>query len=80
MDLIDSRPDLLGGGLLSVGNLFAWMAQTEQIWFPTVGAYVRWIAPAYNLPDFRGPFAFVTLLYIGLRVGDLLEQRDEIDS
>jgi hypothetical protein len=80
MDLNGDGSGLLGIGLLSVGNLLSWMAHTEQIWFPAVGAYVRWIAPAYNLPDLRGPFAFITLLYIGLRIGDLLDKRDEINS
>ncbi|WP_435145922.1 hypothetical protein [Halobaculum sp. P14] len=62
------------------GNLWAWFAATEQIWFPTVGAYVRWIAPAYNLPDLRGPLAFLTLCYIGLRLGDLWSKNDSLED
>lgn len=68
-----------GPALVSFGNLAAWIAETEQIWFPIVGAYTRWIAPAYNLPDLRGPFVFVALLYVGLRIGDMLNKKEEIE-
>lgn len=60
------------------GNAFAWFAGTEQIWFPTVGAYTRWIAPALGLPDLRGPFLAITMCYIGLRAGDLWNKRDDM--
>lgn len=71
--------DLLTGVVALLGNLFAWMAATEQIWFPALGAYVRFLAPVYDLPDLRGPFAAITLLYIGLRIGDLLNKRNEVE-
>lgn len=64
--------------LAVLGNLFAWFAHTEQIWFPVAAAYVRDLAPVYGLPDLRGPFAMLTLIYIGLRLGDWLNKRDEI--
>lgn len=62
------------------GNLFAWFAHSEQIWFGIFATYVRDIAPAMNLPDLRGPFLFLTLVYLGLRIGDLWDRRDEIDE
>lgn len=65
-------------GLLA--HLFAWIAQTEQIWFPVAAAYVRDLAPVYGLPDLRGPFAALTLMYVGLRLGDWLNKRNEIED
>jgi len=65
--------------VVSVANLGAWVAHTEQLWFPVVGAYYRYIAPTYNLPDLRGPFIFLTLLYAGLRIGDMLNKKEEIE-
>lgn len=74
-----SRSALEGLTVLG-GNLFAWLAHTEQIWFPMVGAYVRFLQPELGLPDLRGPFLFLTLLYVGLRIGDLLKERDTLES
>lgn len=74
------RKDLAAGVFAVLGHGFAWIAHTEQIWMPMAGAYVRYLAPAYNLPDFRGPFAFLTLTYIGLRMGDLWNKRDELEN
>ena len=65
-------------GLLANGA--AWAATTEQIWFPIAAAYVRYIGPIYNLPDMRGPLAFISLAYIGLRLGDLWNARDDMDD
>lgn len=65
-------------GVLAHG--FAWIAQTEQIWMPMAGAYVRYLAPAFGLPDLRGPFAFLTLCYIGLRLGDLWNERNDLET
>ena len=78
MDLTKTSSELLGGLAVVFGNLFAWVAHTEQIWFPAIGAYIRFVAPAYDLPDLRGPFAFLTFLYIGLRIGDLLTKRKDV--
>jgi len=72
--------DELGALAVGAGNLLAWIAHSEQIWFPIAGTYMRYISPMYNLPDLRGPFAFLALLYIGLRLGDLLDKRDELNS
>ncbi|WP_134671729.1 hypothetical protein [Halorussus marinus] len=60
------------------GNLFAWMAQTEEIWMSIAGAYVRYLAPGLGLPDLRGPFLFLSLVYIGFRLSDLWDERDEV--
>ena len=75
-----ARKDLVAGVLAVLGHGFAWIAHTEQIWMPMAGAYIRYLAPAYNLPDLRGPFAFLTLCYIGLRLGDLWNKRDELEE
>lgn len=64
----------------SVGHGTMWIMHTEQIWFPMVGAYVKYLAPVYNLPDMRGPLAFLSLVYIGLRLGDLWNERNEIEE
>lgn len=78
MALTDTAGDVLGGVVLVAGNLFAWLGHTEQIWFPAIGAYIRFVAPIYDLPDFRGPFLFLTLIYIGFRIGDLLDKRKDV--
>lgn len=71
----------LGAVVIAVlGHGFAWVSHTETIWMPMAGAYVRYLAPAYNLPDLRGPFLFITLVYIGLRMGDLWNKRDELEN
>lgn len=75
-----SSNDLVAGVTATAGNVFAWIAQSEQIWFPVFGAYAKYISPMYNLPDLRGPLAFLTLAYIGLRIGDLLDKRNEVDD
>lgn len=63
-----------------LGHSAAWLAHTEQLWFPMTAAYVRYIAPVYELPDLRGPFAAITLVYLGLRMGDWLNERNEIEE
>lgn len=65
---------------LGGGNLLAWIAHSEQIWFPMTASLINYVAPAYGLPDLRGPLAFMTLMYIGLRLGDLLEERNELEA
>lgn len=75
-----SLQDLTAGVVATLGNVFAWVSFSEQIWFPMLGAYVRFLQPVYELPDLRGPFAFVTLLYIGLRIGDLWNKREELED
>jgi sterol desaturase/sphingolipid hydroxylase (fatty acid hydroxylase superfamily) len=72
--------DLVAAVIGLVAHGFAWISATEQIWMPTMGAYVRYIAPGLGLPDLRGPFLFITMLYIGLRFGDLWDERDEIEE
>jgi len=72
--------DALEGIAAVFANLFAWMAHSEQIWFPLVSTYVRHISEAFGLPDLRGPFIFLTLVYAGLRFGDLLDKRESIDE
>lgn len=60
---------------------FAWIGHTEQIWFPMAGAYMRYLQPELaGLPDLRGPFLAITLAYIGLRIGDLLNEREELQE
>jgi hypothetical protein len=61
-------------------NTVAWIAHSEQIWFGLAGTYMRVLRPMYGLPDLRGPFIFLTLLYVGLRLADWLEQREEIEE
>ena len=68
------------GGIALLGNLVAWMAASETIWFGMLGSYQTYLAPVYELPDLRGPMAFATLLYVGLRLGDLWSKRQEIDE
>ena len=80
MDLLDIPKEAAEALAILVGNGFAWIAGTEQIWFPTIGAYIRFVAPATELPDLRGPFLALTLLYIGLRVGDMLDKTDELNE
>jgi hypothetical protein len=72
--------DAFGGVLALVGNGFAWVAQSEEIWFSIIATYVRHIAPGTALPDLRGPFMLLTLAYLGFRLGDLLDKRDELDE
>jgi hypothetical protein len=71
--------DLWAAAIGVLAHGFAWIAHTEQIWMPMAGAYVRYLAPAFDLPDLRGPFAFLTLCYIGLRLGDMWNKRDELE-
>ncbi|NHN59822.1 MULTISPECIES: hypothetical protein [Halorussus] len=75
-----ARRDLAAGVLAVLGHGFAWVSHTEQIWMPMAGAYVRYVAPATGLPDLRGPFLFITLVYIGLRIGDLWDRRDDLED
>ena len=75
-----ARKDLVAGVLGLLAHSFAWIAHTEQIWMPAIGAYVRWLAPAMGLPDLRGPFLFITLLYIGLRLGDMLNAENKLEE
>lgn len=72
--------DLVAAVLGLVAHGFAWLSATEQIWMPTMGAYVRYIAPELGLPDLRGPFLFLTMLYIGLRLGDFWDERNELEE
>lgn len=72
--------DLWAAGFGVVAHAFAWIGQTEQIWMPVAGAYVRYIAPETPLPDLRGPFLFLTLLYVGLRLGDMWNKRNELED
>ncbi|EMA14495.1 hypothetical protein [Haloarcula marismortui] len=60
-----------------LANGAAWIAQTEGIWFPIATTYARYLQPIYGLPDIRGPLAFLTLVYLGLRLADLWEAGDE---
>jgi hypothetical protein len=75
-----SLRDSFGGVLALLGNLAAWIAQSETIWMGMLGSYQTYLAPVYNLPDLRGPMAFAALLYVGLRLGDLWDKREEIDE
>ena len=68
------------GSTALLGNLVAWIAHSETIWFGMLGSYQTYLAPVYDLPDLRGPMAFATLLYVGLRLGDLWSKREEIDE
>ncbi|MFB6134877.1 MAG: hypothetical protein ABEJ55_07805 [Halanaeroarchaeum sp.] len=80
MELLDIPKEAIEVLTILIGNGFAWMAGTEQIWFPTIGAYVRFIAPTTQLPDLRGPFLAITMLYIGLRLGDMIDKGDELEA
>ena len=73
-----SRTKLFAAGAATAGNLLAWVAHTEQIWFPMMGAYVRFLAPETGLPDLRGPFLLMTMMYIGLRIGDLWNDKENV--
>lgn len=72
--------DGIAGFVATAGNLVAWLAHSEQIWFPMLGAYVKFVGPVFELPDLRGPFAFLTLVYLGLRLGDLVAKKDKTES
>lgn len=61
-------------------NSVAWIAGSEQIWFGLAGTYMRVLRPMYGLPDLRGPFIFITLLYVGLRLADWMDAREEIEE
>lgn len=73
-----NRTNLFAAVGAAAGNLLAWIAHTEQIWFPMMGAYVRYLAPETGLPDMRGPFLLMTMMYIGLRIGDMWNDKEEI--
>ncbi|WP_132060244.1 hypothetical protein [Halorussus amylolyticus] len=75
-----SKNNVVAGVTATVGNLFAWVSQTEQIWFPMASVYVKDIAEVYGLPDLRGPFLFLTLVYLGLRLGDLWGKTEDLDE
>ncbi|EMA24637.1 hypothetical protein [Haloarcula argentinensis] len=60
-----------------LANVVSWVAHTEQIWFPMAAAYARYLEPVYGLPDIRGPLAFITLTYMGLRLADLWDAKDD---
>ncbi|WP_311170646.1 hypothetical protein [Halobellus ordinarius] len=75
-----SLKNTIEGGTALLGNLFVWIAHSETIWFGMLGSYQTYLAPVYNLPDLRGPMAFATLLYVGLRLGDLWERREEVED
>lgn len=75
-----SASDAVAGVIATVGNLIAWIAHTEQIWFPMAAVYVNDLSAAFGLPDLRGPFLALTLLYVGFRLGDFVDKRDEIES
>lgn len=62
------------------GNLAVWIAHTEQMWFPMASAFVRYLAPMYGLPDLRGPFLAITMAYLGLRLADWFDKREELDE
>lgn len=72
--------DLFAGISAMLGNGFAWIAHSEQIWFPMLATLHRQLAPMLGLPDLRGPFIFITLLYVGFRLSDLLEEKDELEE
>jgi hypothetical protein len=69
--------DSLTDTVAVLANGVAWIAQTEGIWFPMAAAYARYLQPIYGLPDIRGPLAFLTLVYLGLRLADLWDAKDE---
>ncbi|QLG62198.1 hypothetical protein [Halorarum salinum] len=75
-----SLRDAAGPLVAALGNLFAWVASSEEIWFSVVATYIRFIAPETALPDLRGPFLFLTLCYLGLRLADLWDAKDEVDD
>lgn len=72
--------DLVAGVIAVFGHLFAWIAQTEEIWMSVAGVYIRYIAPELDVPDLRGPFLFLTMVYIGLRLADLWNERNELED
>ena len=74
------KKDVVAGVLAVLGHGYAWIAHTEQIWFPMIGAYVRFVAPETGLPDLRGPFLVLTMMYIGLRIGDFWNKRDTLEE
>ncbi len=58
----------------------AWIAQSEHIWFGLAETYMRVLGPMFGLPDLRGPFIFITLIYVGLRLADWLDAREELEE
>ncbi|QHS17784.1 hypothetical protein GWK26_11860 [haloarchaeon 3A1-DGR] len=72
--------DVIGAVTALAGNGFAWLAQSEEIWFSVIATYVRYIAPGTSLPDLRGPFLVATLAYLGFRLADLWDKQDDLDE
>ena len=68
---------LIEGILTLLINGVAWFAGTEQLWFPMAATVYRYMGPIMDLPDLRGPFLFLTLCYLGLRLSDWIDKTDE---
>jgi hypothetical protein len=63
------------------GELGAWALSTEQIWFPLVSAYNRFVAPKFGAFPKLGPiFLGLFVLYAIGRIIDLGDSEDEIQD
>ncbi|MFB6368387.1 MAG: hypothetical protein ABEJ00_02100, partial [Gemmatimonadota bacterium] len=65
--------------IAAISNTLVWIASSEQIWFSIVGG-IQFMKPVLGLPDLRGPLAFVTIIYVGLRAADWLNARKKLDE
>jgi hypothetical protein len=64
----------------TLGGIGSWALSTEQIWFPLVGAYNRFIAPKFAaFPKLGSAFLALFALYAVGRIVDLGDE-DEIQD
>ncbi|WP_049935343.1 hypothetical protein [Haloplanus natans] len=62
----------------TLGGIGSWALTTEQIWFPLLGAYNRFIAPKFAAFPKLGPLFLLAFLLYGVgRALDLGDTNDE---
>jgi hypothetical protein len=65
----------------TLGGIGSWALTTEQIWFPLVAAYNRYVAPQFGPFPKLGPIFLALFLIYGVgRVIDLGDPEDEIQD
>jgi hypothetical protein len=65
----------------TLGGIGSWALATEQIWFPLVAAYNRYVAPQFGPFPKLGPIFLALFLVYGVgRVIDLGDPEDEIQD